>query len=396
MKKTKTSEVKAHADFGASKSKQWLMCPGSIKLSKDMPSYESKYATEGTEAHACLEFLLKNRKQLQPAIFLAEKKYSRDMVQHALESVEYILKHTKGKDSKLFIETRVDSSAFTTKDQFSTLDVAIAQFDKRTLHIMDYKYGAGIPVEVKDNSQLIYYGLAMLLHIGHKQFDHVVLTVLQPRAEHHTGDTIRTHQMTVEEVLKWGVKFKKGVKAALAENPPLASGDHCQFCPAKIKCPVLREQSFKDAAIDFSPVKSDIGTLPKIQDIKDIGKLLAACEKLEVFIAAVKERAYNDAKRGIKVNGYKLVAQRTSRQWNNPDKVQKIAVKALGSAALTEPKLLSPAQFEKKFKKKKAAMEWLKKNVVHKPGGITLAKESDKRKATSIIDADFDVIGDVE
>ena len=67
MKNTKTSEVKAHADFGASGSKRWLNCSASVQLSRGMPNYESKYAQEGTDAHACLEFILKNRKN----IFLA-------------------------------------------------------------------------------------------------------------------------------------------------------------------------------------------------------------------------------------------------------------------------------------------------------------------------------------
>lgn len=396
-KKLKDIEVKAekaHADFGASGSKKWLNCPGSIKLSEGMPNYESKYAKEGTDAHACLEFILKNRKNIFKAATMANKTWPKEMCDHAYDTAKYVLELLEVPNSELFIETRVDSSAFTTKDQFSTLDIGVALYNARTLHIMDYKYGAGLAVDVVENSQLIYYALAMLLKLGHKEFDKVIMTIIQPRKEDADGEVIRSHMMVTEDLMEWGKKFKRGVKAALAPNAPLKAGDWCQFCTARIKCPALRDQSFKDAAIDFSPIKEEIKNLPAVKDVKDIGKVLQACEKLEVFIKAVKQRAYEDARAGKKVNGYKLVAQKTQRRWNDETKACEQAVKALGAKALTEPKLLSPAQFEKKFKKYPSAMKWMGKNLSTKAGGITLAKESDRRKATSIVDADFTVIGE--
>ena len=392
MKNTKTSEVKAHADFGASGSKRWLNCSASVQLSRGMPNYESKYAQEGTDAHACLEFILKNRKNIFLAATNAYKKWPREMVNHAYESAKYIMELMQNPNAEMFIETKIDSSSFTTKDQFSTLDVAVAHYNARNLHIIDYKYGAGLAVYPEDNPQLIYYAIAMMLKLGWKKFDKATLTIIQPRKECEKGEVIRSWVIDDEELLKWGKKFKLGVKAALAPNAPIKAGDWCQFCNAKIKCPALREESFKEAGADFDVVEEDIKHLPAVRDIKNVGKLLSACEKLQIFINAVKERAYEDAKRGLKVEGYKLVPQRTSRQWKNEHQAMKKAKAVLGEEAFTAPKLLSPAQFEKKFKKTKSAMKWLDQNVEKKPGGVTLAKDSDKRKATSIIDADFEII----
>jgi len=357
-----------------------------------MPNYESKWAQEGTDAHSCLEFILKNRKNLSVACKIATKKWSKEMADYAFDAALYIKSLLEAPKSVIYIESKVDSSAFTTVDQFSTLDVAVANYNARNLHIIDYKYGAGLMVDPKENSQLIYYALAMMLKLGMKNFDKATLTIIQPRKEDQDGETIRSWVIDTDDLREWGKKFKKGVKAALQPNAPVKAGEWCQFCLARIKCPALREQSFNDASIDFSPIKDEIKNLPAIRDVKDIGKLLAACEKLEVFISAVKERAFNDAKRGLKVNGYKLVEQRTNRKWANETTAIRVARKALGDKAFTKPKLISPTQFEKKFKKSKKAMVWLKKAVVKKPGGVTLAKESDKRRSTSIIDADFTVI----
>ncbi len=236
----------------------------------------------------------------------------------------------------------------------------------------------------------------MLLKLGWKHFDRVVLIIIQPRFEHPSGKNERVWETTAKNILAWGTKFKTAVKKAEAPGAinDLTSGEHCRFCLARIKCPKLKDEAFKQAQIDFAPSTNVIKKLPDLKNVDDIGKLLDACEKLQVFINAVKERAYHDAKRGLKVKGYKLVEKRTTRKWTNESKAAEIAFKALGKKAFTEPELLSPAQFEKKFKKIKSAQEFLKKNVTTKTGGTTLARADNKKKEINIFEAEFSTVID--
>jgi len=43
-----------HSPIGASSMHRWSVCPGSVRLSSNVPSVSSSYADEGTEAHAWL------------------------------------------------------------------------------------------------------------------------------------------------------------------------------------------------------------------------------------------------------------------------------------------------------------------------------------------------------
>jgi len=390
----KNNESKAHATFSASSSERWLQCPGSIKLSRGMPNYETTYAREGTEAHKCFEILLSSADIITAAKNL-KRSYPPEMVDHALTSVDEFLElYNQFSESKLFIENKIDSSRFTCPGQFGTLDAAVANYKSRHLVICDFKYGAGIAVEVEHNTQLIYYALGMLNRLGWSKFDSVELVVIQPRAEHHSGKTTRSIIYQAKELIPYGVRFKAGVKKALGENPPLKSGGHCKFCPAKIKCPELRDKSFQDAVIDFTPMEKKLVTVPRIEKVENIGRLLQACEKLEIFISAVRERAYNDLKSNKKVDGYKLVEKRSTRKWINEERFKLYINRWLGDEGYRPQEILSPAQFEKKFKKEKEIMNVFEKNITNKPGGVTIARAADKRKSINIFEATFGVLDD--
>ncbi len=393
LKKKEVAPAKEeHSEYGGSGAKKWMTCIGSTKLSRGMPNYENEASKDGTLGHKCLEFLLNNRKKIEAAAKMAAKTWQPHHIKHGLEAVAFVETYLKlWKTEELYVESKVDASAFTKEDQGGSLDIAIVAKKQRTLIIADYKFGEGIGVEAEENPQLICYALAMLLKLGWKNFDKVILIVIQPRFEHPNGSTNRVWVTTAANILAWGKKFKTAVKLAEAPGAEnnLTPGEHCRFCLARIKCPKLKEEAMKQAQIDFAPSTNVIKKLPDLKKVDDIGKLLDACEKLQVFINAVKERAYSDAKRGLKVNGYKLVEKRTTRKWTNESKAAEAAFKALGKQAFTEPELLSPAQFEKKFKKYKSAMAFLNKNVTNKTGGTTLARADNKKKAIDIFEAEF-------
>jgi hypothetical protein len=50
--------MSGHSRIGASSMHRWATCPGSVRLSKDMPNISSSYAEEGTRAHELAELIL--------------------------------------------------------------------------------------------------------------------------------------------------------------------------------------------------------------------------------------------------------------------------------------------------------------------------------------------------
>lgn len=388
-----------HATYSASGSSRWLACAASISLSLKAPVMPSSiYAEEGTEAHACHEFLLKNRKNLKSAIKIARKKYSQEMVDHAIDSVTWILEqHSLYPDAELLCETRVDASPYTMADQFGTVDAAIVVlFGKLT--VIDYKYGAGIAVDPEGydglgNSQMVYYALG-ISHKYHHNFSSVDLVVIQPRAFHASGNTTRTFSMSMDELLAWVPVFKAGVKASLKPDAGFKSGEWCRFCNAAVICPELKTKALKQAKIDFSDTKG-IVSVPKANmvGVKDLGVMLDACDQLDTWITALREHAFGVLQRGGKIDGYKLVEKRATRKWSDPEASAAIVKSVYGDEGFSSPKIKTPAQIEKlKFYIKSFNLNaFLDTYTVKESSGLTMVKDTDKRmpvnKLTTLFDA---------
>lgn len=224
-----------HAKFSPSSSHRWLACPGSISLSEQCPDPpESAAALEGTQAHECLELILKNgpEKKLATERLLREK-YPLQMVVHAALSAVSIwqLKRKYLSSALLLAETRSELFHID-RDMHGTSDAVIIE-DFGTLQVIDYKYGR-MPVEVEENPQLIAYAIG-IAHQHEYNFSEIICTVIQPRANHPDGP-IRSWSTTAENLFEWSDRFRKGIRLAKHQDPPFASGEHCIFCPAKGIC----------------------------------------------------------------------------------------------------------------------------------------------------------------
>jgi len=136
-------------------------------------------------------------------------------------------------------------------------------------------------------------------------------------------------------------------------------------------------------------------TLPT--DMQTVADLLASIPMVKERIRAVEEYAYEQAKRGIEVPGYKIVDKMARRQWKAPDVVVMWA-KGQGIDPYGEPPILSPAQMEAKLKekmpkgKKKEAGAALEPLVEKISSGTVLVPVSDNRAPVKALTAEaFDV-----
>lgn len=385
MSTERTDEAgKLHAKYSASGAKRWLECPGSISLSEQAPEpTESRYAKEGTRAHEVLEYLLKNRaKRLSASSFL-KKSHPLEMVLYAEEVLKYVEKRLSKLDgAELFIEVKADLPV-SEEGQFGTADIVIVEhFGK--LIVLDYKYGAGIPVYPENNPQLLYYALA----VAHKfdyNFAEVEVVIIQPRAVVSSGETTRSWTTTIDHLLAWRDRFESGIlrakDAAKAPEKFLKAGDHCRFCPAKIMCPEIKNKALREAQADFDDDTGEI-ELPALNSRNGgyhpaftpevLSRTLPALEKLEVWIAGVREIATQVLERGGKIPGWALVEKRGSRKWLDESKAAKLAGKKFGDRAFTKPELLSPAQLEKLNDKAKAFVAEYSATV---SSGLTLGRD---------------------
>jgi len=342
---------------------RWMNCPGSVKLSEGMPSQSSAYAEEGTMAH-----------DIAAAILCGEvhKDAPQEMLDAVQVHVDFVMAlSNQDPDSFLTVEERLDLSHLH-PGLFGTADAIIYQPNLKTLHVVDYKHGQGIPVDViddgKPNVQLMYYGLGALEQTK-APCEFVSLHIVQPRC-HHPDGPIRSVKFQAVDMIDFAADLVD--YAILTESPsaPLKAGDWCRFCPAAVKCPVVRDRALAISKQEFTPTQ--------VYDPAKLSETLQWLDVVEAFIKNVRAFAYAEAERGRTPPGFKLVEKRANRKWVDESKVGELA-KELG-ADIFDHSLKTVAQAEKVLGKE-TFKEKFSEFVVQESSGLTLVPDTDKRPA---------------
>lgn len=221
---------RAHAKLSASGSSMWINCPGSYGLAKDLPDVETPFAEEGTRAHAYCEYLVRTKvcgaKGLTPVV-----PDNREMELCGQDYADFVLdKYIEDwEDFPLVeVEQKVDFSPWV-KEGFGTCDCLIVKADK--LVIIDFKYGKGVKVEAKGNTQLRLYALGALNRFRLWDFKTIEMNIFQPRLDH-----ISTEEIPIEELMQFGEFAKKASTLAYSCKGPLKAGPWCQFCKVNAIC----------------------------------------------------------------------------------------------------------------------------------------------------------------
>lgn len=369
------SKPKKHAKYSASGSSRWLNCAASVSLSEKVPKPpDNKYSIEGTKSHTVLEAILTGGSFDFEAVV-----YTADMVKYAREAQKYV-RSFETDFSKLLVEEKV-SLEFIHPEAFGTSDIAVVD-ESETLDTMDYKYGAGYAVEVKDNPQLIFYALGFA-HRYNYDFKTVRVHIIQPRADHPDGP-YRLAELSIKELKQWAFKFEQAIEKAEKKNPKAVPGEWCRWCPAALICPAISTQKLSEARADFEDNTSlTLPSAPQLSKFKDLSTALAAFPYIEMWMKSVRAYAYSELERGRKVPGYKLVPKRGSRQWNNQKQAIRDALKIFPAKKIYESKFISPAKMEKIAGKK-----WVEKRSSKVSSGQTMVCESDSREENNFDDFD--------
>lgn len=332
---------------------RWSRCPGSVALSKGVESTSSPYALEGTKAHELAEKILKGEE--------VDGDYSEEIRSAVSVYTDYIFSLVE-KGAQLHVEKRVVLDAIDSV-LFGTADAILIQND--VVEVVDYKNGAGIAVEVEENTQMLYYALGAVMCLPVTP-NFIRMTIVQPRCPHPCG-SIRSWEVNYERLIEFSFELEEAVARTKKKDAPLIPGDHCRFCPAAAHCPELGEKAIESAKEAFTEIKT--------YDKEKLKKTLDLIPQLESYIKAVREFAYQEATRGRAPRGYKLVAKRAMRKWNS--EVAKDIERLVGAEAYVKT-LRSPAQVEKLLDKKDKKK--LDPYVSKVSSGYSLVPSSDARK----------------
>lgn len=342
---------------------RWAACPGSIRLCKDRPQESSSYAKEGTLAHELAAFLLQGK---SPGLIEFPDLEMKEVVQFYIDYCHQRWSESKGKDSVFLVEQRFDLTKLY-PNLYGTSDCVIYDANKKHLIVIDFKYGAGIAVDVFENQQLQYYGLGSLRALPYP-CKTVELVIVQPRCPHPDG-VVRSWQFKAIDLIDFAADLIDFAKRTEDPNAPLVLGEHCHFCPASPICPTMQAKALALAKEEFSPVKFDN---------KSLGELMTWLPTLKAWVKNVEEFAYLEAEKGRPPQGFKLVDKRGVRKWKSePEVFNRIKELSYSKDDFLDLSLKSAPQVEKFLGKKE--FEKFKDLVTQVSSGTTLVEVSDPR-----------------
>lgn len=371
---------RAHALLSASSAHRWLACTPSARLEEQFPDTTSEAAREGTLAHELAE--LKLRHYFRTTDFTrakftraANKLKKQELWQDEMDGwTEEYLDFMKSaalayhSEPHVDIERRVDFSAYV-PEGFGTADCILISGGQ--LHVIDFKYGKGVPVSAEKNPQLMLYALgAFEAYKIIYPVNTVRLSIVQPRLSDGASDWM----CTLDELLEFGAYVKE--RAALAikgEGEYAPSESACRFCRAKAHC---RARADWNVRLAFQ-----VGKKPPLISNAEMGEYLRQGEDVARWLSDLKDLALAECLAGREVPGWKAVEGRSQRAFTDMDAAF-AALKEGGIAeeVLWERKPLTLAQVEKTVGKK-TFTELVGPMVVKQPGKPALAPESDKREA---------------
>ena len=368
-----------HAMLSLSSSARWLACPPSALKNEELPDTTSEYAELGTEAHSLCEYQV--RKSVGEKVRSPVRKlprYDAEMQRCADEYLQFVTEQIGDirkscPDPTILVEQRLDLSEYI-PESFGTADCIIA--GDGTAVVIDYKHGAGVEVSADHNTQLMCYGLGMCLLFGDiYDIDTVRMCIFQPRK-----NNVGIFEMPREELFRWAEEvLRPAAELAFKGEGEFKAGPHCQFCKIRSTCRKRAEYNLELARYDFA--------MPDTLGDEEIGAILGKASELALWVADVHYYALQEALKGKKWSGYKLVAGRSQRKYTDEEAVAEAVTKAgydpyekkvLGITAMTS--LLGKSRFS----------ELLDGYIEKPPGKPTLVPESDKRPELAVTTAKDD------
>lgn len=378
------AKEREHALLSASSAHKWLNCTPSARLEDKLPDTAGAAAAEGTLAHSLCELKLTKiftDQNMTTRTYNSRLKklkedslYQPEMDRFTDEYVEYVkeIAFSMPAAPTMMVEKRLDYSAYA-PEGFGTGDCVMLQGTE--LHIVDFKYGKGVPVKAEGNPQLALYALGALAEYGFiYPVEKIVLHIVQPRISN-----IDRWETTVEEITAWGDWVKERAELAYKGEGEFHEGTWCDSCFCKIAgtCRHRAEKHLQlmETAMGKDNLVTDHSTLSD----EEIGAILKKAQFLASWVKKLESYAQNRLLEGGQIPGWKLVEGRSNRTFTDTEAAFGAIVEAgYDRALLYEEKPITLTEAEKLVDKK--VWDTVAASYVVKPQGKpTLVPADDKR-----------------
>lgn len=397
--------MKKHFKFSPSKSSRWLRCPGAESLIEALNldiNTRSPYADEGTAAHALAESCFKNDFdpwslvgtyiEIEPEIKIP---IDDEMAESVEQYINYVYRFLCPEvDDIIYIEKEVP--LFYERREKGTPDILGYCHKTKTLHVFDLKYGKGVKVPAKDNSQLHIYGISGLSYfLSLYPVNRVCFHIVQPRMNNFDMESFPINELNpIEKAIK------KGYKEAKKENAMLIPGEiQCRFCPASGRCEARARYVFDVIGGDFDNLDGKPFIMPRTLSDEEIAKILQHVDEINGFIASLQSQAIRKLESGDKFPGFKLVHGNAHRKYSDEDEVKSWLLSRFKKNVIIKESLISPSELDKLIRRNKNVLSEkyiaiLNSFIIKPEGKIILVKSDDPRQPVNA-SSEFDDLDDI-
>jgi len=350
-----------HYRHGGSSAARTIACPSWRTLADTLPKHDggggSSFALAGTMAHNVMERTLEGEDLapgwIDPETSLALSRDAKQLTDMALDAWDELCRTYKPTDFATEQTMQLTDEIGGTADVLALCDDAVV--------VVDWKFGQGVAVDPHGNAQGLFYAMLAEDAMKFNPFTQkLVIAIIQPMPSRSDNATLKVWEVPADVY----ALFKQTYMKAVSQGVGYMTGGHCQFCPAQAICPEKTGLSLKAKQIDPAQVAGITDALDMVADLK-------------AWIKAVEKMAHEQLELGTQLEGWKLVAKRGTRKWQDEGQLLEKLKKnrKYPVASYMEPqKLKSPAQLEKTVDAK-----LIEPYIITTSSGTTLAPESDKR-----------------
>jgi hypothetical protein len=377
-----------HSPFGGSVAARVLHCPASADLIQRVPAYLRKvsaYADKGTALHSAINSLLAEnihaRVESLAGKTFGDYTVTSDDVEDSLRPA-YAFAETllDVPGAEYFLEQRVVFP--TIANTFGTADLIIRI--NSTIHVVDFKFGAGVRVQALTpdgdedviNAQLLFYACSARhsLPAFFANVENIVLTIVQPMSIDLDAEMVSSVTVTHAELDEFIAAYRAACEEALSGAPHLEPGPWCRFCPARLICPEHTKPLLNLAAFTLPRAAA----VPREAYLRLLAEGLNLADAVRDIYAALRDQAKRALENGENVPGYALSAGRAERRWRD-ENAARAALQNLGldhdDVAKTE--MRSPKQVE--IRAKARGLKVPPELIVSARSGVSLVKAENVR-----------------
>lgn len=398
----------AHSYWGMSSAHRYMACPGSVSAAAHHKSSDSKDASLGTLAHEVAAATLLRPGVSVPQV-IAEQFQDRNIEPDVILAVREYVRFVRqlvaaDPNAQLHVEVRFQLPTPEVPESdghvFGTCDACVYHPSTKTLHIIDYKNGVGVVVDVEGNAQLLGYGAGALFALG-LPVANIELHIVQPRSK-DGGKSVKSWRRTAIDVFDFRGELADAIRRTLEPQPEFVPGDHCHFCPLDGQCPARTSAvaAVLPHSVELDEVIHDHGPLfpaPEVLTDEQLASIVNAGPAIRQFLKAAEERLKQRLMQGQAQGlGQKLVKSVARREWK-ADVTLKDLVGYFKDAGVPveewiKTEMWSPAEVDKLLKlhvdddeRRLSLKRAIEVALVDKESkGLTLAPADDRRPAVDL------------